>query len=272
MPQSLTPPGHKKIPKKLGVPQAFSKAIPESVRAHFCQTHFCQTWFQKHTRPSLPCGCLGHLHLFCPSSRYTGNPNLRCAQAPYSRKSACVRERQYPSRATLPTLIIFSEQRINMPFETLLSKVIKRRKPEREKSDGKGIDGKGERRRGAAERLPLSARTIKDTVLSDAQQMFAHAPPKQTSSKLNRARPTQSYLISSSRHPDRRQEEGGILVGRGGGGIADGLGHGPRPALRTLGLVGVHWLYMNSSQTHCFHPISPLFQIIFLCKFVSSGR
>lgn len=33
-----------------------------------------------------------------------------------------------------------------MPFEQLLSKVIKRRKPEREKSDGKGIDGKGEQR------------------------------------------------------------------------------------------------------------------------------
>lgn len=37
-----------------------------------------------------------------------------------------------------------------MPFETLLSKVIKRRKPEREKSDGKGIDGKGEKRQGLA--------------------------------------------------------------------------------------------------------------------------
>ena len=30
-----------------------------------------------------------------------------------------------------------------MPFEAMLSKVIKRRKPERGKSDGKGIDGKG---------------------------------------------------------------------------------------------------------------------------------
>ena len=31
-----------------------------------------------------------------------------------------------------------------MPFEQLLTKVIKRRKPDRGKSDGKGIDGKGE--------------------------------------------------------------------------------------------------------------------------------
>lgn len=31
-----------------------------------------------------------------------------------------------------------------MPFEQLFTKVIKRRKPERGKSDGKGIDGKGE--------------------------------------------------------------------------------------------------------------------------------
>ena len=44
-----------------------------------------------------------------------------------------------------------------MPFETLLSKVIKRRKPEREKSDGKGIDGKGEQRRGPASLLAASA-------------------------------------------------------------------------------------------------------------------
>lgn len=31
-----------------------------------------------------------------------------------------------------------------MPFEQMMSKVIKRRKPERGKSDGMGIDGKGE--------------------------------------------------------------------------------------------------------------------------------